>query len=393
MIDRNVRGNCGRTTDLDRVPSDAAFGQTKKALILNSHQSKQPIGSDSWVENTVAAVAYAAGCNFTIVTSFGINTYELVTYLGSTLGSRMIVLIPAANGVDSQIVWTLAHEFNLSPSKVVFHPVETNSLNSKGWWPERDRVAIGLSDLILPVSLSPSGKLDRLIREFKRPEAFVDRRFAVPYRKSARRIFRPIDASGVTVGKDAPWRFVTHWTRSFNGPWPNQSLQDYYRMVAASRDTYSHSALNTLKRIVRSKQIVGTSRHIRGGYSVVSFTDHHPADAIKLMRWRARFLRWNFEPYGIAIDIDYADFMRIMRVSYGAPGLYSELPESKRPYFQNTGRKQADWTKEHEWRYHGNLSLAEAGSDKVKIIVRKKSEVTEVQRLTSFEVIALTRET
>jgi hypothetical protein len=110
------------------------------------------------------------------------------------------------------------------------------------------------------------------------------------------------------------------------------------------------------------------------------------------MRWRARFVRWNFEPYGVAIDIDYARSVGIRPVVYGTVRAYARLPERDRPFFQNVGEKGGDWTPENEWRFHGSLSLAAIPSNKLRIIVRRESEIDAVQGLTRSQVIALTRE-
>lgn len=392
MTNRDIRNNPWGLPHSSGCASETSRSHTRQAVILNSHQCKQPLGSDRWIENTAAAVAYATGGNFTIMTSFGINTYELVIYLGAVLGSRMLILVPSSNDLDSEMVRTLIRQFNLNPSQVAFHAVRAESPASKSWWLERDRVAISQSDLILPVCINPSGRLRQLVGEFAKPGAMVDDRFSIPYRKSPHRLYHRVDRSRIIVAKESPWHFVTHWTRSFNGPWPGQNLYDYYRMVTESGDSYSHSALNTLERILVDNEIRGTSEHIRGGYSVVSLTGSHPADAVDLMRWRARFMRWNFEPYGIAIDIDRALSTGIRPVIYGDSELFDTLPEAERPYYQNIGQKPANWENEREWRYHGDLRLSDLKSGAVKIIVRRESEIDKIRQLTSLEVIALTDE-
>ena len=369
---------------------DRSGGTT--ALILNSRQGKQPLGSDRWVENTCAAAAYAIGKNYTLITSCGINTYDLVTYLGATFDARMIILVPPAEKGDLRTVMHVLDQFNLNASKVSFLTVEVDSKTPKGWWLVRDRTAISLSDLILPVSVNPTGNLAGMLKESQKSGATIDNRFSVQYERPRRRLYSPIDRSSLAITEDSPWPYITHWTRSFNGPWPDQKLYDYYRMVTGGGMSYSHNALNSLRNILQSGVIFGTNEHIRRGYNVVSFTDHHPADAIKLMKWRARFVRWNFEPYGIAIDRICAESLGVRPVIYGTVAEFAELSESNKPYYQSVGEKGGDWKPEHEWRFYGNLSLASIPSDRMKIIVRNESDISVVQDLTSSEVIALTDE-
>lgn len=360
----------------------------RTALILNSRQGKQPTGGDLWVENTSAAVAYAVGQNLTLVTSLGMNTYEFVTYLGSALGARMILLVPARSDFKNRIV----EQFNLDRTKVIFQEVESKRSTPKDWWLERDRRAMELADLILPISINPGGNLAKMIESVERSSITIDRRFAVPYSKWKDRLFNPVDESCLAIPGQTEWPYLTHWTHTFHGPWPNQRAYDYYRMVLNSREHYSHTALNSLRNILTCKKVFATSEHIRGGYEVVSFTDHHPTDAVRLMKWRARFVRWNFEPYGVAIDTEYAQSIGIRPVTYGSSKSYTALSENDKPYFQNEGEKAGDWKPEREWRLHGDLDLRKIPYDKMKVIVRRKSEIDQVQDLTSSEIIPLTDE-
>jgi hypothetical protein len=231
-----------------------------------------------------------------------------------------------------------------------------------------------------------------MIKECERSGVTVDDRFSIRYERPRRRLYSPVDQSSLAITRDIPWPYITHWTRSFNGPWPDQKLFDYYRMVTGSGENYSHSALNSLRNILQCGKIFGTSAHIRQGYNVVSFTDHHPADAIKLMKWRARFVRWNFEPYGIAIDRTYSESLDIRPVIYGTSSEFGDLSDCDKPYFQNAGEKGGDWRPENEWRYSGDLSLTGIPPDRMRIIVRKQSEIAAVESLTSSRIVALTNE-
>lgn len=375
-----------------RVISNIDRSRGRTALILNSRQGKQPFGSDRWVENTSAAVAHVIGKNYTLITSIGINTYDLVTYLGAAFDAKMTLLVPPTEKNNLRTVVHVLDQFNLNASKVSFLPIETDAKTPKGWWLRRDRTAISLSDLILPVSVNPTGNLAEMLEDSEGSGVTIDDRFSVQYERPRRRLYNPVVKSSLAITEDNPWPYITHWTRSFNGPWPDQKLFDYYRMVTGSGGDYSHSALNSLKNILQCGAIFGTSQHIRQGYSVVSFTDRHPADAINLMKWRARFVRWNFEPYGIAIDRTYAESLGIKPVIYGTSAEFAELSESDKPYFQNAGEKGGDWKPENEWRFHGDLSLTSVPPDNMRIIVRKESEIAIVEGLTSSEIVALTDE-
>ncbi len=364
----------------------------KTALILNSRQTKQPIGADPWVRNTVAAVEHAIQSEFTILTSVGMNTYELVLYLASRSGARMIVLLPPASVSDNVTAAEIIRDFHLDPRRCSFVPITDAGKRPKDWWIERDSIAIRAADIILPVSVNPDGTLARLIRLHKKAEAAVDESFSSPYDLHRRGTYLPIDPSTISPIDGKTWNSLTHWTRSLSGPWPDETKYDFYRSVAESDEVYSHSALATLENILRSGVLCGSAQKIRGEFKVVPFTDLSPCEAVKLMRWRARFVRWNFEPYGIAVDRDCARSIGIRPVIYARPADHANLPDEDKPYFQNMGERGGDWKPEREWRYHGDVRLSAIPASKMKIIVRRPSEIDQIQHLTSSEVISLTTE-
>ncbi len=365
---------------------------SKTALILNSRQSKQPTGSDQWVVSTIAAAKYAVENGYDLICSYGMNTWELITFLSAKLKANAIVLVPDIPETESEIIPRLLEQYILDPDNIRFHPIPQSGKSKKSWWINRDQTAIEMSDLILPVSVNPSGNLWGMLTEIEDFESVVDERFAIIHRKSTVKQYTKVDDSSLRREQFTSWDYITHWTRSFNGPWPNQDSYEYYDMLTSSGTEYSHSALNTLKNIMRSGIIHGSGNHIRGGFTVVSFTEHHPIDAVKLMKWRARFVRWNFEPYGIAIDREFAKTLGIRPVIYGTSSTYSELASDSKPFFQNVGEKAGDWKPEREWRLHGDIDLSLIPSDKTKIIVRRQSEIETVRELTSSEIIALTDE-
>ncbi len=364
----------------------------KTALILNSRQSKQPVGSDQWVVNTIAATKYAVDNGYALICSYGMNTWELLTYLSSKLSANAVVLVPDTPETETEIIPHLMEQYRFDKGNIDFHRVHSTGKSKKSWWINRDETAIELSDLILPVSVNPSGNLWGMISEIEEFESLLDERFAITHKKSAVKRYAKIDASHLRMERSTSWNYITHWTRSFDGPWPGQDAYDYYDMQIAHTMEYSHSALNTLRHILRTGRICGSSNHIRGGFRVVSLTDHHPVDAVKLMKWRARFVRWNFEPYGIAIDREIAKTLGIRPVIYGMSSTYLELPADDRPFFQNVGEKAGDWEPEREWRHYGDIDLSLIPSDKIKIIVRRENEIAAVQELTASEIIALTDE-
>jgi hypothetical protein len=170
---------------------------------------------------------------------------------------------------------------------------------------------------------------------------------------------------------------------------PGETASSFYRDLLES-DEYPRSALRVLQRIVVEGCIRASQRFIRGGYAVVSLTAHDPVAATKLMRWRKRYVYYNFEPYGIAIGREAALASGIRPVVYGDEATFAELPETDRPFFQKAGSEIADWTPEAEWRHLGGLHLNKLPKDQVRVIVFRPEEVCVISGVSDLEVVSLT---
>ena len=390
------------TVSATEDPADFNGGSANMpyAAILNSRQSKTPVGDDPWVAATRQAVRHAVERNYTILGSVGLNTWELVTWAAGECGGRVLVYVPypyaaniekklPASTTDSQFLSEIIRaEFSLGPSTTEFrfqNPT-VKSRTKKSNWPLRDEEILNLADIYYPISIRPGGNLEKMIAAHGSDKKICDR-FCVPYRQGKKAPgFLPGDGELSAALSDLSWPYITHWTRSANGKWPGETAASYYRDLAHSTKTYARSGLATLCRIIREQRLRASSHHIRGEYPVVAFTAHPPHEAIKLMRWRRRYVRWNFEPYGIAIKKDYARSIGARPVIYGAPGDYYRLGETDRPFFQNRGTRGGDWKPENEWRYFGDLDLRDIAEGQLKIIVRSKEEIGRIESLTGAEI-------
>ena len=372
------------------------------AVILNSRQSKTPVGDDAWVVSTLAAVRHAVDSGLTLLSSVGLNTWELVTWGAGQYGGQLGLYIPCpfgdticgSSGFRSDncqlIAETICREFELHPARIdfYFHGASQTQKTRKALWPERDRAIIAAAEVIYPVAIRPKGNLEQLLAVDAQGKT-VDERFRVRYEHREGRHSPLVSVSQSAALAATSWPCITHWTCSANGKWPGETAAAYYRDLARPGNANPRSALATLARILSEQQIRATSVHIRGGYRVISFTALPPGEAINLMRWRKRFVRWNFEPYGIAIRADAARASGVRPVMYGVPDDYARLDVSDQPFFQNRGVRGGDWTPEHEWRHLGDLDLSRIPADALKVIVRSSDDIDRVRQGANSEVIPL----
>jgi len=356
------------------------------AVALNSRQSKTPFGNDPWVKNTVAAVQAASDAGFTLICSLGMNTWELSLWAAAEKKCKLIILIPSEKR-KSQPAYAqeIAEDFNIDPANCLWLslPPTPGSRGAKGWWEQRDSIAFSLAHRLYPICIRPGGNWDSLLHSPEAAAKEIMDEYKAPYPKAPKSI--PILPKDFKVPEIRPWTYLTHWTRRCYGPWPGETSSDYYRALAASGDDYPRSAYATLIRILRELRIRGSSARIRGGADVVAFTAIPLDEALGLMKWRGRFARPTFEPYGICVDRKAAYAAGIKPVEYLPQGLASStVPEALQ---QGFGR--GFWPAEAEWRAVGDVNLAEIDAQFIRIIVPTEAEVLKISHLSSFKILPI----
>ncbi len=326
---------------------------TTKGVILNSRQSKYPVGNDQWIKNTVRAAEYIGQAGHTLLASLGMNSWEIPLALASINKIPVIVVLWYRPCDAMLFIAEICRRFNLDADAVgIIVPEFDSSRLDRKFWPERDRLAVDLADLVFPVSIRAGGRLDKLIAT-SQPK--VDDRFQTLYDQSRRK--RPQYEIRSIYPELVSGNWLVHFTRSNNSAWPGQTETEYYRSVIASGDKYCHSALDALNNITGNSILYGSCKNLKNGFRAIGFTDIGKVDLSKLFRYRPRLVNPGFEPYGIALNKNYAESIGIRPVIYGDEKLYRTLAECDRPFYQNSGRNSHHWESESEWRLAGDLNL------------------------------------
>lgn len=357
-----------------------------RVAILNSRQSKTPVGNDPWVQRTVAAVAYAAGQGWEIVSSIGLNTWELVTWAAGRHGARLLLLCPDdLSDLDREEV---LRRFALSSERTSWIPVPRGRGRSltKGWWEERDKSIISAADRVLPVSVRKDGRIENLISQSA--GCLADEAFRVPYSSASHHARDLLSKDRLNPDLDMfsdDW--LIHWTRACHGPWPGEAEADYYSDLVTSGDVYCRSAAATLGRILAESRLRGSSWRIGENTPVVAFTALSPIESLKLMRWRPRWSRWSFEPYGVAIRRRVAEMIGIRPVRYVEDYEWKSIPDSAKPLTHRKGKKADIWPAEREWRAVGDVPLESLSEYDLCVIVRSAGERAIADRTRDLRVI------
>lgn len=336
----------------------------RKTLLLNSAHSKYPCGVDGWIQATRGAVEVLAAEDATFICGTTPLSWDIGAYLAGRSGGRAILLVPGAAGREGYARYERLLEWlDLTHSRTspLFFPVEAG-VRGKQRWQVRDCAALAAAETVCPVSIRPGGRLDALIGGLSAGAA-IDRRFAVAWQPGGSHPRYNLAELRLAPFPGGDW--IVHWTRASQGPWPGERSCDFFRDMLAFPGRYVRNAAATLIRMLRENLIRGSAFRLRGGGTAVSFTALQMSAAVSLMRWRRRFVRYTFEPYGIAIRRDRA-------IEHGArPVLYAETVESAgedRMFVQTTGNR-GDWAREQEWRAPGDFPLGGFDPDDCRVLV------------------------
>jgi hypothetical protein len=370
-----------------RVLGNKGLLDNKLAAVFNSSQSKTPCGDDSWVKGSIAAVKNLIEHGYTIVTSLYLNTYELLVFLVSEYGGSQVIVSPVSGeDLGYNVYYKTIDQFRLDKNKtaMVFVNPETESKKPKSAWFKRDLAVVQMADLLVPVSIRPNGKLEKLLSETKKD---IDSDFRIDY---ARPLVKPPKYDfNKAIFPESGWDYITHWTRTHHGPWPGELKHDFYRRLVNSGAEYPNSAFNSLKNMIQKKKIYASSKRIRKSIRCIGFSDLEPESMLKWMRWLPKRVGWNFEPYGIAIKQEACQKAGLRQVIYGDDERYEKLSENDKPYFQSKGKKDVDWSQEHEWRKIGDLALDDIPEKDTAYVVWGENEALELLKVTDTKSVFL----
>lgn len=354
------------------------------AAVVNSHQSRFPRSEHLWVQQTLKAVRYLKEKDAALLTSVGLNSYELPVWYAGSLGLNQIVVLPVRkNAVPEKECRKILKDFDLDENRTAFLVFTSTGMRNKSL--DRDRLILSLAERIYPVSIRNRGHMNAFLSETD--SSNISNRFSVTFENFSFKFPQPH-----VTNPDIPktqWNYLTHWTRRTSIPFPGENRADYYRSVMETTGEYSHSALHAMIHILACGKIKASSQSIRGGFKMVSFTAAHPKIAVKSMTWNSPRIRFNFEPHGIAVNRQILMQMGARPVIYGNPDQYVDLSGADRPFFQSPG-KGRQWAAEHEWRIKGDLILAQIPKKSIIILTDSFHNALRVkQKFPGYNVVSL----
>lgn len=359
----------------------------KSAAILLSRQALRPSGTTAWIKQSVAAVRWVKNHQMTLCSSWGTQTWELLTALASMEKIPLIIFLPVTGDDFQQLKQFITIQFELDSKLIRFVPIcRERKISKESRWHQRDQAVFKAADILVPVSLRPDGFMNHCLHQQKLPGQIIETGFLIDYGKRKRSLSYRLPVKDINPRlhriKD---KYLIHWTRTTNMAWPTEKLIDYYRAVIESND-YPRSAFNTLINILMTRKIVASVKNMPSKTPTVSFSALHPVEVLPLIKWRARFRHMSFEPYGVGIEKNHAYSMGVLPVHY-----YDR--EKDRPqavnYFwllQSIGRK-TDWQAEKEFRCLGDFDFSAVAKRWLCVFCYTPEEADIIKRKTKIRPI------
>lgn len=184
--------------------------------------------------------------------------------------------------------------------------------------------------------------------------------------------------------------YLSHHTRGNPQQWPEEVEGDFWWrwLTEPHRSSWPWE---TLLRIACQQKLRAGRRLIPGQQPVVCFSARCPTETAAQRTFRPHLRRWDYEPYGIAIQ-------RVWLEQHGARPV--EYIEDAQPlhhfqqvrYSNGDEGARVDWSLEQEIRIEGDLDLRTVGPAAMFYFVRTRSEAQRLADYTACSVKYLERE-
>ncbi len=211
-------------------------------------------------------------------------------------------------------------------------------------------------------------------------------------------------------------KYLIHCTRARQGRWPDQSKTSYFdEMMNRSESSNDQaSPYDTLRRILMQSRLLATHHLQKSDQATVSFSNVPLLELLSRRTFRSHLGRWDWEPYGIAVQRDFLEAMGARPVVYCSSNeIFNVAPENRVWMHPAGSRKKEErssecagnakafpdsltaieghghWSKEREWRLNADLHLASIPSDKAFIFVPGLEEALALATISRFPVMIL----
>ena len=412
--------------------------QFRTTAIVSSRLGREVDRLDSFFFVLRTAVSQLNPHRQRIVSSVRTTTHEYVRRCAELFGVPLVqVVTPTPSATIHRWAnecWKAyaANEEYTCPADIQFcfvsNPVTMKEDDSLSRAPLRDAVEILASDQLLVLHARSGGNLSRLV-DFRVSDALSTGRPSRVYLALGNELLVPSQVAKPLMDKGAiGWlartennagseisacplegasneyvpapildklenqdQYFIHCTRRAKRNWPDQSETDFLDELILGEPTRDRSCFAALSRIARMQRLLATNESIRDATPAVSFTALQLDELASARTFRAHRGRWDFEPYGVAIDRAWLIGCGAREVIYGEDADWDAMSANERPFFQKVSREEGaiDWSAEREWRVCGDVDLADVPEEKAALFVPSQHEAESLARMSKWPVVVV----
>ncbi len=347
----------------------------KTAVLLLSRQPIRPHRTTEWVQCTLDALQWIKENGCVLITSSGMQTWELQIALARILDLpfKLVIAVGHKESPERRVSW-IREQFELGPGHQIEILRGSEAETKRDLMRRRDHTIARRANILIPVSVRSGGTMASLL-ETHQDKRIIRTCMTVTAGKP--------QAVSYSWGPDAlsedllkiSGTHLFHWTRASRDAWPDETRLDYYKAILES-EQYPRNAFHTLQNILATQRIYASTRHMPAGYSTVSFSGLPPREMAGLMKWRSRYREMSFEPYGIGIQRQWAMRNGIRPVEYLPTS--RDKPKGELWLRQSVGTI-SDWRNEDEYRHLSDLDLSRIPKDRLRAICFTSEEAAEIE--------------
>lgn len=376
--------------------------------ILLSRQARRPQHQDWWLHATNAVCKWAGSKKMTAIVGGGLIQLDFARWCAHSFGKVIFVDITCAGGRKNSSPTCADKWFD---KRIELSP--NSKMTLQELYLARDKVIADLSDIIIGIAVRKGGVMEQIgkqaIRNGKRVIVL-----APPIRKRCyegnfalldagaeileipvcapetgkKNVFFPQSQGKILNEKLNGW--LWHYTREHIGPWHEQSWDSYFEGLILGAPDSSHSAFDSLMKIIEEERIRSSGKLIKGGEPVVCWTSTSPFKILSRRSYRKALARWEFHPYAVAVKLSMGEKLGIKPVICVSSYNYKSIHHDQRYLYKRLATNGKNkWAELDEWRYRGDFLLTDILPSDGLVLVNNFDEKKIISAKSRFPVLSI----